>query len=226
MAKSLWEEIKREDEDWSGAEAGREEVPENDNVVAVPRFKEDIRALHTLMGFEKPPLKQAQSKQTANMFYGFGDASGSGFGATIQIGDEIHYEYGQWCSEVTEKKSSNWRELNNLVEALKRIVRERLVSEKDLTGSEIFIFTDNSTAEAAFWKGTSQSEALFELVLRLKVLELKHDVTLHVVHVSGKRMIAEGADDLSRAYHGKGVMLWKDICCFIPLHLNPVTREP
>jgi hypothetical protein len=158
MAKSLWEEIKKEDEDWSHAKVEEEEVPVY--VEAVPRFKDDIWALQTLMGPEKPPLKRARTKKTANVFYGFGDASGSGFGATIQIGDGIHFEYGQWCSEVTEKKTSNWRELNNLVEAL-----ERLVSEHDLTGSEIFIFTDNSTAEAAFWKGTSQSEALFELVL-------------------------------------------------------------
>jgi hypothetical protein len=39
-------------------------------------------------------------------------------------------------------------------------------------------------------------------------------------------MIAEGADDLSRAYHGVGVMLGKDIRFFIPLHLDHVVREP
>jgi hypothetical protein len=110
--------------------------------------------------------------------------------------------------------------LNNLVEAL-----ESLVVEHALRGSEIFIFTDNSTAEAAFWKGTSKSEALFELVLRLKELELEQDIQLHVVHVSGKRMIAEGTDGLSRADHGEGVMLGSDIRTFIPLHLDPVVRE-
>jgi hypothetical protein len=155
------------------------------------------------------------------VFHGFGDASGCGFGATIQIGDGIHFEYGQWCSEITEERPSNWRELNNLVEAL-----ERVVLEHDMRGSEIFIFTDNSVAEAAFWKGSSKSKALFKLVLRLKRLELEHDITLHVIHVSGRRMIAEGADDLSRAYHRVGDMLGKDIRFFIPLHLDPVVREP
>jgi hypothetical protein len=121
--------------------------------------------------------------------------------------------------EVTEEKTSNWRELNNLVEAL-----ERLVVEHDMQGLEIFIFTDNSTAEAAFWKGTSKSPLLFDLVLRLKLLKLKHGVHLHVVHVSGQRMIAEGSDDLSRPYHGTGVMLGIDIWFFIPLHLDPVVR--
>jgi hypothetical protein len=112
------------------------------------------------MKADKPPLKGARGKKTALAYYDFGDASGSGFGATIQI---IHYEYGQWCAEITEKKSSDWRELNNLVEAI-----VRMVVEHGLWGSVIFIFTGNSTAEAAFWKGTSKSEALFELVLRMK----------------------------------------------------------
>jgi hypothetical protein len=74
---------------------------------------------------------------------------------------------------------------------------EQLVEEHDIRGSEIFIFTDNSTAKAAFWKGTSKSPLLFDLVLRIKILELKHGLHRHVVHVSGRRMIAEGADDLS-----------------------------
>jgi hypothetical protein len=103
---------------------------------------------------------------------------------------------------------------------------ERSVSKHDMRGSEFFIFADNSTAEAAFWKGTSKSPLLFDLVLRLKELELEHDLQIHVVHVSGKRMIAEGSDGLSRADHGEGVMLGKDIRTFIPLHLNPVVGEP
>jgi hypothetical protein len=41
---------------------------------------------------------------------------------------------------VTEELSSNWRELNNLVELL-----EQIFMEQELIGSEFFIFTDNST---------------------------------------------------------------------------------
>jgi hypothetical protein len=47
-----------------------------------------------------------QAKATAKVYYSFGDASGCSFGATIQIGDKIFY--GQWSSEVTETKPSNW----------------------------------------------------------------------------------------------------------------------
>jgi hypothetical protein len=218
MAEALWKEEKKDDEDWDRSVVKIEAIPEL--VSAVPRFREGVRALRWLMKADKPPLKGARGTKTAGAYYGFGDASGSGFGATIQIDGQIHYEYGQWCAE-TEKKSSNWRELNNLVEAI-----VRMVVEHELWGSEIFIFTNNSTAEAAFWKGTSKSEVLFELVLRLKELELDFNLHLHIVHVSGKRMITEGTDGLPRADHGEGVMLGRDIRCSIPLHLNPIEREP
>jgi hypothetical protein len=49
---------------------------------------------------------------------------------------------------------------------------ERMVRTRNLEGSELFIFKDNSTAEAAFWKETSKLKTLFELVLRLEKLEL------------------------------------------------------
>jgi hypothetical protein len=98
--------------------------------------------------------------------------------------------------------------------------------EEELIRLEIFIFTDNSTAEAAFWKGISSSPLLFELVVRLKELELEFDLTLHIVHVSGRRMIVEGTDGLSRADHGEGVMTGENIKNYIPLHLTPTAREP
>jgi hypothetical protein len=133
----------------------------------------------------------------------------------------LEYEYGQWTTEAGETNSSNWRELNNLVEAL-----ERTFSSHDLGGCEFFMFTDNSTAEAAYWKGTSKSRKLFELVLRLKKLEAKHDIILHVIHVSGKRMIAQGTDGLSRGDHSQGVMQGKPMIAYVPLHLNPFDRSP
>jgi hypothetical protein len=144
---ATWQVINKNDEDWSGVE---ETAPDKapSMVKAVPRFKYDVEALLCLIKPGKPPLQRVRAQATAKVYYGFGDASGCGFGATIKIGDEIIYEYGQWSSEVTETKSSNWRELNNSVEALERVVKTH-----DLEGSEIFIFTDNTTAEAAFRKG-------------------------------------------------------------------------
>jgi hypothetical protein len=115
----------------------------------------------------------------------------------------------------------NWRELNNLVEALERIFKTH-----DLGGCEFFMFTDNSTAEAAYWKGTSKSRKLFELVLRLKKLEVKYDIILHVIHVSGKRMITQGTDGLSRGDRSQGLMQGLPMTAFIPLHIDPFERSP
>jgi hypothetical protein len=74
-----------------------------------------------------------------------------------------------------------------------------------------FYFHQQLDRQSHIWKGTSKLRALFELVLRLKALELDHDLQLHVVHMSGKRIIAEGADGLSRADHELGMMMGKDI---------------
>ena len=75
---------------------------------------------------------------------------------------------------------------------------ENLASEKSLRGKEIWMFTDNSTCKGAFYKGTSTSQLLFDLVLRLRVLALHSGFKLHLVHVSGTRMMAQGSDGLSR----------------------------
>jgi hypothetical protein len=73
-------------------------------------------------------------------------------------------------------------------------------------------------AEAAFWKGTAKSKKLFPLILELKMIEMDFDLILHVVHVSGKRMIRQGSDGLSRADHSQGIMTGASMELFIPLH--------
>jgi hypothetical protein len=204
-----------EDEEWMDA------TPESEQpalVKAVPRLRDDVDALTILCRADQPPLRRVRCSRHASANYGFGDASGCGFGATLQIGDGIEYEYGQWSWESQE--SSNWRELNNLVE-----FAEGKVRDKELEGCELFIFTDNTTAEAAFWKGSSKSRKLFDLVLRLRKLEMEHDMIIHVVHVSGKRMIAQGTDGLSRADHSEGVMQGRPMMDYMPLHLNPLVRD-
>jgi hypothetical protein len=183
-------------------------------VAAVPRLSDDIDAFRK----NYAEGKNLRSK-FASAYYGFGDASKSGFGATLQFGDDIEYEYGQWSWESEE--SSNWRDLNNLVE-----FAEGKVCSKDLEGCELFIFTDNMTTEAAFWKGSSQSRKLFELVLRLRKLEMEHDMIIHVVHISGRRMIEQGSGGLSRADHSEGVMQGNPMVDYVPLHLEPMEREP
>ena len=95
-----------------------------------------------------------------------------------------------------------------------------------LDESEVFMFTDNSTTEAAFWKGNSHSRKLCGLVLRLRQLEMRSGMILHVVHVSGKRMIAQGTDGLSRGDHFTGVMRGEAMEAFAPLHKSALERSP
>jgi hypothetical protein len=140
-------------------------------VNAVPRFLPDLLALCTLMVGGKPPLKRARSSSIATAIYSFVDASGPGFGSTFQVGSQVFFQYGQWPDHISETMSSNWWELANLLDSLEVEVRER-----DLKDCEIFLFTDNTTAEAAFWKGTSKSEKLFDLVLRLRLMEMHNDL--------------------------------------------------
>lgn len=130
-------------------------------------------------------------------------------------------EYGKWSREIRENSSSNWRELGNLVEVVRR-----LLASGELEDTELFVFTDNSTAEAAFSKGASKSRKLFELILDLKELQTQYNFFLHIIHVSGKRMIAQGTDGLSRADKSTGVMAGKRMLDYIPLHLNAAERSP
>mmetsp|Transcript_786 Transcript_786/g.1194 ORF Transcript_786/g.1194 Transcript_786/m.1194 type:complete len:304 (+) Transcript_786:5696-6607(+) len=96
--------------------------------------------------------------------------------------------------------------------------------EGDLNGMEIFFFADNSTSERAFFKGTSKSKLLHELVIRLRDLEMKQGCLIRLCHVAGTRMIQQGSDGLSRGNLTEGVMSGKKICDFIPIHQNAIER--
>ncbi len=122
---------------------------------------------------------------------------------------------------MTAEESSNWREFTNLVECL-----EERASLGILEDSEVFMFTDNSTAERAFWKGTSHSPKLCSLVLRLRKLEMRAGMILHIIHVSGKRMIATGVDGLSREDHSSGEMQGESRVTFVPVHKSALERSP
>ncbi len=137
-----------------------------DYVQPVPRFKGDLRALRELTEPTAPPKRRIRSKNVIRVEYGFGDASGKGFGSTITLNNKLLWRAGQWLASY-EEESSNLRELENIVRALEEYYEE--TQERDI---ELFMCTDNFVTECAFFKGTSSSELLFDLVLRLRVLEL------------------------------------------------------
>ena len=214
-------------------------TPVSDNepefVFPVPRFRNDVKCLLALTSVDTPPTRVGRMSLQAKVMYGFGDASKHGFGASIELPDKsIIWRFGQWRLEeefartnpvnglsFMEERSSNYRELRNLVEALESAYLDGLLRNR-----EIFMFTDNSTAEAAFFKGTSSSELLFDLVLRLRKIEMTGDCIIHMIHVAGTRMIYQGTDGLSRGDKTSGVMAGESMLSFVPLHLSVLDRSP
>ena len=169
------------------------------------RLKRDLTALLKLFDHESPPKRLVRGKKIKEAVYGFGDASGAGFGGSWEKEGKTKYRAGVWGRDMDDS-SSNLRELLNLVDCLKRMEKEG-----SLAGTEAFIFTDNSTAESAFFKGTSSSPKLFELVLELRELEMRARCKVHIIHVAGTRMIDQGTDGLSRGNFTEGSMRGKSI---------------
>ena len=116
-----------------------------------PRFKSDLEAILKLAEGATPQLHYVRRKHTMIAYYGFGDASSGGFGATVQRADGLYGRYGLWGRD-DESQNSNYRELQNLVDTV-----EEEASEGYLGESELWLFTDNSTAEACFHRGGSSS---------------------------------------------------------------------
>jgi hypothetical protein len=191
-----------------------------ERVLAVPLLREGLHALMSLTSDDKAPLRVVRVKNMVYVFYGFGDASGKGFGSSFETTDGIHFRYGQWCCEIQEK-SSNYRELQNLVDAI-----ESEVLAGRLKDCEIFLFTDNWVSECAYSKGYSDSPELSQLVLRLRKTVMRTGIKLHLLHVAGTRMIAQGTDGLSRGDLQEGVMTGQMMAEFIPLHLSALDRSP
>jgi hypothetical protein len=63
--------------------------------------------------------------------------------------------------------------------------------------AKVFLYTDNHTMEGAYFKGTTKSLALFELIFILYRLQLEFDFILHVIWFSGTLMIHQGTAGLS-----------------------------
>jgi hypothetical protein len=106
-------------------------VPTDGFTTPVLRFKDDIAALICLTNFELPPLHVVRPFQVVQVFYGFGDPSRKQFGATLlenyncqgrlsgtgTDGSGIRFQIGLWLPEE-EDKSSNYKELRNLVDTV------------------------------------------------------------------------------------------------------------
>ena len=91
--------------------------------------------------------------------------------------------------------------------------------------TEVFFMTDNSVAEEAIHKGTSSNKNLFELIVRLRILEMKSESKFWIIHVAGTRMMEQGTDGLSRGDLREGLMQGKQMISFVPLHMSALERS-
>ena len=188
-------------------------------VTDVPRLWSDLDALDRLCGDSGPPRRRVRVKVVGSVGYSFGDASGKGHRSGMAAkGLRLAYRY--WCRWVGEQ-SSNYQEVRNLVEAV-----EIEWKEGRLKKMEFFLFTDNCVAGQAFYSGTSDSPALFELVLQLRKIEMSGDIIFHIVHVSGKRMIKSGIDGLSRGDTNEGITAGHALFSYVDLHRLAIARSP
>jgi hypothetical protein len=127
---------------------------------------------------------------------------------------------GIWESD-TEDESSNFWEFENVVCAL-----EAEAPKGAFDGAIIFMCTDNSTVDTALTKRKSSSRKLYELMLRVQLLEMRHSCRIIVLHVTGKRMKAQGTDGVSRGQMNYGVTTGRDMMTFIPFHHSAIQRLP
>jgi hypothetical protein len=189
-------------------------------VTPVPRLVDDLRALSSLFSSPEPPLRFIHSNAILETVYGFSDASGAGFGSTFTHGQDVHYCHGIWIDDEA-METSNYRELANLVNTL-----ETGHNSGHFKHAEVWIFTDNTTAEGVFWRGHSPSRKLNELALRLRVLEMHGDIRINMIHVPGSRMIAQGTNGLSRGDLTEGVMAGDNMTRHFPLRFLALERQP
>jgi hypothetical protein len=180
----------------------------------------DLEVPRVLTSTEDPPLRRVRAQSKVNILYCYGDASGSGFGWCIDFGDGVRYELGEWC-ETIQEETSNYRELSNLVNTMARADQEGR-----LDGCEVFLYMDTHTAEGAYNKGTAKSRVLFEFIVILYQLQMVFDFILHVICISGMRMIQQGTGGLLRGEENGLATGGLSLGGMVPLHLSPTERIP
>jgi hypothetical protein len=189
-----------------------DQAPED--LLPAPRLADDVACLVQLFAPPVPPTRVIRCVTRLVAIYGFVDASTAGFGSSFELPNgTMFFRHGLWGRDANSA-SSNFRELCNLVDSIEDRVRCG-----ELDNAELFIFTDNTTAEGCYYRGNSDSRWLFAQVLRLRKLEMHASLRLHVIHVAGTRMIHQGTDGLSRGLLTDGVFASDPMRLHVPLHL-------
>lgn len=88
---------------------------------------------------------------------------------------------------------------------------ERAGEKGWLRNSTVIVAPANQVVEYALYEGNSSLVKLHDLVVRLKLVEIKHGVHLCVTHVSRKRIQNRGIDGISRGSLRTGATVGEQI---------------
>mmetsp|Transcript_25388 Transcript_25388/g.38505 ORF Transcript_25388/g.38505 Transcript_25388/m.38505 type:complete len:109 (-) Transcript_25388:345-671(-) len=107
MVGVLRESITDEDLKTAARNLGSAEPPST--VLAVPRLEMDLKAMKRFFKGEKPTEVPVRATKVFQIIYGFGDASGEGFGDVFLNKEGLSIHVGVWNYQSREE-SSNFRE--------------------------------------------------------------------------------------------------------------------
>ena len=127
------------------------------------------------------------------MLYIFGDASGLGFGSLCTEVVSIGYQFEVWNGEIYGK-IYNYREFHNLVDTLEELGRKGNLQGKD----DFFLCMDNIVSEIIAVLGSSKSEVLFYLAVRMYCQSMCFKFNVHFIHVTRTCMMIQ--DNVIRDY--------------------------
>ena len=190
------------------------------SVKPVSIFHSCLKALTMFFTPKSPPAITERSTNIQFLIYGFADASKAGLGSSIAYSNGVQYRIGTWGPDE-DHESSNFREFSNLVEAVEFEVKQGRIYEATL-----IMATDNTTVEAAIYKGNSTNTKLLDLIVRFKCCELKSRSKFIITHVSGERMKSQGTDGISRGQMREGVSIGADMLRFCPWGQSALERSP
>ena len=107
-----------------------------------------------------------------------------------------YHTHGQYSACVQEKRSSDFKGLSHLVYTSEDNISS--LEGKRIYITDVFLSTNDIVTENNYYKGSSSLRLLFKLVLRLRALETKAGILLHVIHIFEEWMKECGIDGLSR----------------------------
>lgn len=102
------------------------------HVYPCTRLEDDVKCLAHLFANPHPIVRHVRTRFISMVTYGFGDASGSGFGSTIAVKSGLRVRHGVWGKDDTSN-SSNYKELTNLVETIELEVQSGLLQGTELS---------------------------------------------------------------------------------------------